>query len=82
MQSKKGSITEACINVFSGMLIAFTISQLAHTYEGEIQKYIWKGFEWNVTAASSAMMTIVFTMVSVVRGYAWRRFFNKLGEHV
>lgn len=77
MQSKKHSFIEACLNVLSGMLIAFVISQLAHTFEAEIQRWIWTGFTWGISAGSNAIVTIVLTIVSVIRGYAWRRHFNR-----
>lgn len=76
MQSKKHSIIESCTNVASGMIIAFLLSQLAHWFEPEIQKYIWAGFEWHISAGSNAVMTTILTVVSVCRGYAWRRYFN------
>ena len=77
MQTKRQSIIESCLNVFSGMVIAFAISQIAHVFEPQIQKYIWKGFEWSISAGSNAIMTTLLTLISVVRGYAWRRHFNK-----
>jgi len=81
MQSKRHSIIESCTNVASGMAIAFAISQLAHWFEPQIQKYIWSGFEWHISAGSNVIMTMLLTVVSVIRGYAWRRHFNaKLTE--
>ena len=77
MQTKRHSIIESCLNVASGMVIAFIISQLAHLYEQDIQKYIWSGFVWKISAGSNIIMTIIFTIVSVIRGYTWRRYFNK-----
>jgi hypothetical protein len=58
------------------MVIAFVISQLAHEFEHEIQKYIWSGFEWHISPVSNIVMTIILTVISVLRGYAWRRHFN------
>ena len=81
-QSKRHSLIESCMNVASGMLIAFLISQLAVVFEHEIQKYVWSSFKWDVSAGSNVIMTVLLTVVSVIRGYAWRRHFNKkvLGE--
>jgi hypothetical protein len=76
MQSKKHSLIESCLNVFSGMMIAFMISQLAHMFQAEIKQYIWSGFEWNISVGTNLMMTTVLTIVSISRGYAWRRYFN------
>lgn len=77
MQSRRHSLIESSLNVLSGMIIAFIISQLAHEFEPQIQKYIWSGFEWKLSAGSNAIMTMILTVVSVCRGYAWRRHFNK-----
>jgi hypothetical protein len=78
MQSKKHSFLESCLNVLSGMLIGFGISQAAHEFEPQIQQYIWAGFEWKLSIGSNLVMTTVLTVVSIVRGYAWRRYFNAL----
>ena len=78
MQSRRHSILESSINVVSGLLIAFTISQLAYWCEPEIQRYVWKGFEWHISVGSNIIMTIILTIVSIIRGYAWRRHFNKI----
>ena len=75
-QTKRQSVIEASINVFTGMVIGFTISQLAHWFEPQIQKYIWEGFEWHISAASNVIMTAILTVLSVIRGYVWRRYFN------
>lgn len=77
MQSKRHSFIESCMNVFSGMLIAFMISQTAHVLQDEIRQYIWSGFVWNVSATSNMIMTVILTIVSIARGYAWRRHFNR-----
>ena len=77
MQSRRHSILESIANVLSGMLIAFIISQLAHELEPQIQKYVYRGFEWKISTGSNAIMTTVLTIISVIRGYAWRRHFNK-----
>lgn len=78
VQSKRHSLIEAIINVGSGMIIAFGLSQLAHVYQDEIREYIWSGFVWKLSAGSNLIMTILFTMVSIIRGYIWRRIFNNI----
>lgn len=77
-QSRKHSIIESISNVASGMIIAFGISQLAHYYQEQIQLYIWSGFIWNLSAGSNAIMTTILTVISVIRGYFWRRAFNNI----
>lgn len=76
-QSKRHSIIESCTNVASGVVIAFTLSQLAHWFEPEIKRYVWSGFEWHISPGSNAIMTVILTVVSILRGYTWRRYFNK-----
>lgn len=77
MQTRKHSFIESTTNVASGIVIAFAISQLAHWFEPQIQRYIWSGFVWQVSAGSNAIMTLILTLVSIIRGYAWRRHFNR-----
>ena len=79
MQTRLHSFLETAANIISGMIIAFAISQLAAYYETEIQQYIWLGFEWKVSAGSNIGMTVILTIVSIGRGYSWRRYFNKRG---
>ena len=74
-QSRRHSFFEAILNVLSGMLIAFMISQLASIYEADIQK-IWPAFKWSISPQSNMILTIVLTGVSMCRGYLWRRLFN------
>jgi len=76
-QSKRASITEALINVVSGMFIAFALSQLAHCYQDEIRQYIWEGFTWTLNVTSNMLMTGAITICSIIRGYLWRRYFNR-----
>jgi len=77
MQTKRQSITEAMVNVGTGMVIAWTISQSAVI----VAPYI-PGFTWDVGIGSNVIMTIILTVVSISRGYLWRRYFNvKHGGH-
>lgn len=75
-QSKRSSLLESLANVFSGMLIGFAVSQLAHEYQAEIRNYIWPGFTWEVSATSNLFMMWVLAVVSILRSYFWRRMFN------
>ena len=76
-QSKKQSLYESCINIFSGMIIGFFISETAYLCQHQIQHYIWGGFIWNLSIGSNLLMSCVFTLASVIRSYTWRRYFNK-----
>lgn len=72
-QSKSESFVEACLNTASG----FVVSLLA-----------WR---WIVAPLmglpldmqSNLIITGIFTVISIVRSYIWRRFFNKgLNRHI
>lgn len=78
IQSKKRSIIETTTNTILGIIMGFTISQLAHHYEAWIQINIWKEFTWQLSAESNLIMTMVITASSFIRGYIVRRCFNKL----
>lgn len=67
MQSRAMSAVEAAANVGSGMVVAFCLGLVV---------YPWFGF--TPSAAQNASITMIFTGVSVVRSYAWRRAFNRL----
>lgn len=77
-QSKRHSALEAIVNVVLGMIIGFSVSQMAHVYEAQIQTYIWTGFTWKLSASSNLLMTIVLTILSLARGYICRRIFNNI----
>ena len=65
-QTRLGSLVEQLLNIGSG----FVISSLLWEF---VVKPVWNlqtGF------AENLQITALFTAVSVVRGYWWRRFFN------
>ena len=66
MQTKLESLTEAVINTFIGFVIAF-ISQLI----------IFPIVSVDVTLGQNFILTILFTLVSIIRTYIIRRYFNK-----
>ena len=67
MQSKRESLVEIALNVGSGFLVAWimTITVLPL-------------FSLNATVSESFQITLIFTLVSVLRGYLWRRYFNNI----
>jgi len=71
MQSKYQSIMEQALNVGSGFIISVLV------WEFIIKNLIYGGV---LSVDSSIMITIIFTVVSFIRGYLWRRFFNKLSD--
>ena len=69
MQSKIDSLIEAVISTFIGFVIAF-ISQLIF--------FPIVGIE--ATLGQNFILTILFTLVSIIRTYIVRRFFNKKSQ--
>jgi len=67
-QTRLESLLEAFINQASGFIISF----LAWMY---IVPKIWP--ELKTTAQVGFWVTVFFFMVSIIRSYFWRRFFNK-----
>jgi hypothetical protein len=67
MQSRKGSLIEAGINVLIGYWINF-IANLT----------ILPMFGFNITLSQNLMIGLIFTVISVARSYIVRRYFNAL----
>lgn len=65
MQSKLGSFVEACANIAVGFMINFTANMIVLP---------WFGFD--ITASKAFGIGIVFTVISLVRSYVIRRWFN------
>lgn len=68
-QSRCMSLVEQLFNVGSGMVLSLIVGQVVYPL-----------FGYAVTLAENLGLTIIFTVVSVLRGYAWRRVFNRLHE--
>ncbi len=66
MQSKRYSLIEQVCNIGSGFLIALTV------WAYIITPYL--GIEYQ--AEQAMVITVIFTLISLVRGYLWRRTFN------
>lgn len=64
-QTKLGSFIEAMINV----IIGFTINYIANLC-------IFPLFGMHISMANNFYMGLIYTLISVVRSYAIRRFFN------
>jgi len=67
MQGKLESLVEQLLNVGSGFVVALIV----WTY---MVTPIW---DIEVTMLDNLAITGLFTVVSVVRGYVWRRMFNR-----
>jgi hypothetical protein len=64
-QTKLGSLIEACINTLIGFFGSMLLSMV-----------VYPAFGHSFTLAQNAGITVVFTIWSIVRGYAVRRWFN------
>lgn len=72
-QSRKGSLLEATLNTASGWVVAFLVWEFAVAPLMGIES----------SPSQGALVTTVFSVVSVVRAYAWRRafvYFQKSGQ--
>lgn len=66
MQTKTQSLIESCTNVSIGYAVA-VLSQLA----------IYPLFDVHLSLGDNLIMGLYFTLVSLVRGYFVRRWFNR-----
>ncbi len=66
-QSKKNSFIEACVNTAIGFIITLACSFFIYPLCGV-----------NISVSSMSGVTACFTIVSIVRQYIIRRYFNKL----
>ena len=65
MQTKKQSLIESLTSVFVGWLIGVILNML-----------VLPLFDYNITVIDSSWVSLIFTVVSVIRGYVIRRTFN------
>lgn len=68
MQSRTRSLIEQTLNTASGFLLSVLVWRF-------IVQPVW---EIQTSFAENLSITALFTVVSIARSYAWRRFFNKL----
>lgn len=66
MQSKKQSLKETVISTFIGLAVSL-ITQIV----------IFPLYGMQVSFNQNIQITIIFTVVSIARGYLVRRYFNK-----
>lgn len=67
MQSHKHSFIEQCFNYASGFVLAWAI------WKWGVSPMIDVGW---IKTDDAALITIIFTITSFARSYAWRRVFN------
>lgn len=66
MQSKTHSLIESIANTVSGFLISVLIGEISYAYYGI-----------PVSTAQNLELTLIFTVASIIRSYAFRRLFNR-----
>ena len=65
MQTKKQSLIETLTNVGIGWFISFIANML-----------VLPLFGYNINLTDGVLISIIFTIISIVRGYVVRRWFN------
>ena len=66
MQTRTESIIETALNIGSGVFVAWLLTI-----------YAMPLFGYDVPNGKALVITCMYTVVSVIRSYAWRRIFNK-----
>ncbi len=66
MQTRIESITENILNTGSGFVVGWILAMTVLPMFGFVQ----------ITASNGFWITVIYTCVSLVRGYLWRRYFN------
>ena len=66
MQSKRESMIETLTSVFVGWLIGVILNLT-----------VLPLFDYNITVVDSLWVSLIFTAISVIRGYLIRRYFNR-----
>lgn len=67
MQSIRMSLIETIVSVCIGLAVSF-VSQL----------WLFRMYDIHISLAQNLELTLYFTVVSVIRGFAVRRFFNSI----
>ena len=71
MQSKRESMIETFMNVGIGWFISFIANML-----------VLPLFGYDINLTDGVLISIIFTIISIVRGYMVRRWFNSKGDKV
>lgn len=65
LQTKSGSFYEAVISTAIGFGLSFVMGHVVFPLYG-----------WELSVGDNLQITLIFTVLSIVRGYVLRRFFN------
>ena len=71
LQTKRQSLIETLTNVAIGYLISFIANML-----------VLPLFGYNINLTDGVLISIIFTIISIVRGYMVRRWFNSKEKKV
>lgn len=66
MQSRTSSFIESCLNTASGFALSFVVWH-----------FVALAYAIPMPLSTNLQITGIFTVVSVIRSYVWRRLFNK-----
>lgn len=67
MQTRKQSLFEAVINVVVGLGVSMALNFAVFPF-----------FGWKISLSQNIALGVIYTVVSIVRSYCLRRFFNKV----
>jgi len=67
MRDKQLALIEAIANTFTGLVLSIFV----------IQPVVFRAYEIELTFTTNVSLAVVFTIVSILRGYVWRRWFHK-----
>ena len=65
MQTRKNSLLEALVNILSGAILAFIVSQSLVISSPLIAKYLITGFHFELSMGDNIFVTFVLTCVSI-----------------
>ncbi len=68
-QSRISSLLETSLSTLTGYFVA-VITQIT----------IFPHYDINISVADNLKIALIFTVVSILRGYAFRRLFNRLSQ--
>lgn len=66
-QTKLESLLENVLNVLSGLGLSIFV----------VQPIVFWYFDIHLETSENILIAVIFTVVSIIRGYVWRRYFNK-----
>ncbi len=64
-QSRRHSFLEAWANTLSGLFVSLLLGH-----------FLFPAMGWELSLGQNITVTLVFTVVSIIRTYCWRRAFN------